>query len=100
MEISVSKLRQRNLLEIMRLFYCMDKDRFVSAFSTLGIPIMSEADLEELAKIHENRWDVDGKLALKDEQGEPLKFDIREFVNYNIPLRNSQIVKCSVKFIK
>lgn len=99
MNISRTKLRNRDLLEIMRFSYCADKEAFVDAFSKLGIPIESEADLVELERIHNERLDTDGKLALKNSKGEPLKFDIREFVNYNIRLRQNQMKKCNIKFI-
>lgn len=84
---------------MLNFAYCLDRESFVSAFDKIGIKITSEADIPALVTIHEQRLDVDGKLGVNNSNGEPLKIDLREFINYNIPFRSSQFAKCRIKYI-
>lgn len=97
MNISVSKLKANDLLEQMRFSYCADKRSFVDTFNQIGIPVKSEDDLVKLNDLHNKGFDVTGKI--KNSQNKVLKFNIADFVRYNIRLNHSQLVNCNVKFV-
>jgi len=97
MEISKSKLKSGDLLETMRFSYCADKESFVNAFKSLGLPINSEDDLITLEKWHKNGWDKDGKI--KNKNNDFVNLDINHFVNYSIKLRHNKVLNCKIKFV-
>lgn len=97
MIISVSKLKANDLLEQMRFSYCADKNSFIDAFNQIGIPVTSEDDLAKLNDWHNKGYDVNGKI--KNIQNKVLRFNLADFVRYNIRLNHNQLVKCNVQFI-
>jgi hypothetical protein len=98
MTISKSKLKAGDLLETMKFSYCADKEEFVKAFKRIGLPINSESDLETLNEWSKAGLDKLGKI--KNEKGELVKFNIKNFVKYNIKLRHNQVLNCKIKFDK
>jgi len=96
--ISKDKLRRGDLLETMRFSFCADKEQFVKAFKSLGLPVNSEADLDTL-----NEWSksgLDNLGQIKNDRGEFVKFNIEKFVKYDIKLRHNQVLNCKIKFDK
>lgn len=96
-EISKSKLKAGDLLETMRFSYCADREAFVEAFKKIGLPINSEADLKTLVEWHKKGWDKNGTI--KNAEGNNLKLDISNFVNYGIKLRHNKVLNCKIKFV-
>lgn len=73
MQISLSALQSGNALELLRVCYYLSPDKVVNEFKKVQVPIENEEDINSLAKISEQKFDVDGKL--KDENGNPIMFD-------------------------
>lgn len=96
MEISKSKLKAGDLLELMRFSYCADKEQFVKAFSKLNLPIKSDQDLITLQKWNAKGYDKNGLV--ENTLGEKIKFDIKEFVS-RIKLRHDKVLNCNIKFV-
>lgn len=97
LEISKSKLKAGDLLEVMRFSYCADREAFVEAFKKIGLPVNSESDLVTLYDWHKKGWDKDG--IIKNSRGEKIKLDISNFVNYSIKLRHNKVLNCKIKFV-
>ena len=96
-EISKSKLKSGDLLEVMRFSFCADKEAFVNAFDKLGLPVKTEEDLVILKKWHDKGWDKSGQI--KNKNGDVVNFDLSQFVNYSIKLRHNKVLNCKIKFV-
>ena len=98
-QISLSKLRSKDVLEWLRFAYYGDTPSFVKAFSSAGITIDTtnpESELQTLANLHNSGADMDGSL--QDADGNVLKFDIPSFVQ-GIQLRHSAINSSNIQLV-
>lgn len=98
MNISISKLKQGDLLETMRFSYCADKDNFTKAFNSIGLPIRGDADLVQLADWSNKGYDTGSRI--KNSNNVVLRnFSIKDFVN-DIKIRHNMVAKCTdIKFV-
>jgi len=60
-------------LELIKLSYFLNKEKFISGFDKVSIKVGSELDLNGLAEIVKNKIDVGGKI--KDKSGNVIMFD-------------------------
>jgi len=62
MTISKKGVANGDPLELIRLCYALNKQRFVNEFDKVKIQIVGEKDLESLAKLCNDKLDISGKI--------------------------------------
>lgn len=96
-EISKSKLKNRDILEVIRFAYFADEVSFKKAFAEKGIGIDDETDLLLLADYAKSGKDKSGEL--KKEDGTPIVFNAMDIIHsYDIDL--NKLDNSGIKFIE
>lgn len=94
-----SKIIEGDTLSLMLLAWCVDEAAFKEAFIQEGIEVNDEKDVAQLHAFHANGMDVKG--ALKDAEGNPVKFDVMETFSTimveNVP---EKIKACRAKIVE
>ena len=94
-KVDGKKLSNGDLLEALKVTYCIDPEAMTNEFSKVGITL-TEKDLPSLATLAISGGDLKG--ILKDKNNNPIKFDTRAMLG-NINLNTGKISQCKLEFI-
>lgn len=80
MDISLEGLNRGNPIDCLRLCYLVNPDKIKNAFKKVKIKFEDEKGLDMLAKIHEQKLDVEGKFRDPEDENIPLMFDVMRVI--------------------
>lgn len=81
MEISRSGLNNDNPLDCLKLCYQVSPKKLRDAFANVLMKVEDEKDLEILAKVIQNKMDVEGKFRDPNDESIPLMFDSMRIIH-------------------
>lgn len=96
--ISASKMRNGDLLELARFAYFGDTSAFKTAFQNVGLTITQPSDVNNLVYWIILGKDKDGTV-FKDAQGNPIMFDGANIIRHGIQISNASLRNAGLNFI-